>query len=73
MIVLVLDKEQIDNWESDMPLQKVKDKKFKTKSEAIKWALDEKKKLNDSSVKWETNRVEGDTPMKWEAVVFKNV
>lgn len=56
-----------------MSTQKVKAKQFKTKEEAIVWAKKQKKSMSDPSVKWETNKITGDAPMKWEAVVYKNV
>ena len=57
-----------------MALRKVKTKKFKTKAQATEWGLDQKKKGGPkSTLKWEVNRIGGDAPMKWEAVIFKNV
>ena len=67
----MLDREQIESW---MPLQKFKTKKFKTKSEAVKWAKDQKEKLSGTgSVKWETNRLDPTSEFKWEAVIYAQV
>ncbi len=56
-----------------MSTQKVKSKQFKLKTEAVTWAKKQKASMNDPSVKWETNKITGDTPVKWEAVIYKNV
>ncbi len=53
--------------------QKIKSKQFKLKTEAVAWAKKQKVSMHDPSVKWETNKITGDAPMKWEAVVYKNV
>lgn len=62
------------NLEGYIMLRKVKDKKFKTKKEASDWAKKEKKKSPPGQqFKWETNRLDTSGPMKWEAVIFRNV
>lgn len=70
----MLTQEEIDNWETTVTLRKVQSRKFKTKEQASKWAKDEKKKkAPQESFSWETNRLEGDQPMKWEATIYKDV
>ena len=57
-----------------MSLQKIKTKVFETKAEATLWAKEEKQKLGpQAGVKWETNRLNVPTKMKWEAVLYKSV
>lgn len=57
-----------------MAIRRLKDKKFKTKTEAIKWAKEEKAKISTKPVpKWETNRLAGNPNFSWEAVLFREV
>lgn len=57
-----------------MVQRRIKVKKFKTQKQASDWAKKEKAKGGPTTkIKWETNRIDGDSPMKWEAVIFKNV
>ena len=57
-----------------MATRKIKSKKFKLKQQASDWAKKEKKKLGpQAGVKWETNKITGNSPMGWEAVIYKEV